>query len=510
MRRLKKTQQSSETKDAANTAAGALKQALEIFSGVASNLGVPGVQIGVSVLSTLLDLVQKSHANTESINDLAEKVGDLTTVIGECTKPHGQNIPGPMQARLDRLFTSWKAIDDKAQILESRRRIQRELDISGEADKIAGIVKDLSWSIQCFMLEGTVAVESTLNRLESRLEVKSLPPFAALARFDSSREECTTCLEGTRTGILEDIYTWATNQHVPDDTANSATQPASHQSNVFWLNGQPGSGKTTIARTVASRCHAEGILGASFFCSRSDAECNNASLIFTTIAYQLGLLFPSYGDRVSEILKKDPLLAHSAVTRQFEELIIQPLAHLRDLHNDGSPIPPCVVVIDALDECRDPKATSAILSSLLKHADKLSPLRFFVASRPERHIIATFNFPGYRNAFGQLPLHEVELEVVTPDINHYITVSFSKIAESLRVPKSWPNKLHVEKLGLRSNGLFIFAATAVKYVGDPVYGDPVGRLERLMSATAEAGPHQLLDELYLQVLETAFPDMSDD
>ncbi|EKM48338.1 uncharacterized protein PHACADRAFT_54357, partial [Phanerochaete carnosa HHB-10118-sp] len=84
------------------------------------------------------------------------------------------------------------------------------------------------------------------------------------------------------------------------------------------------------------------------------------------------------------------------------------------------------------------------------------------------------------------------------------------IAESLRVPKSWPNKLHVEKLGLRSNGLFIFAATAVKYVGDPVYGDPVGRLERLMSATAEAGPHQLLDELYLQVLETAFPDMSDD
>ncbi|EKM61843.1 uncharacterized protein PHACADRAFT_85072, partial [Phanerochaete carnosa HHB-10118-sp] len=287
------------------------------------------------------------------------------------------------------------------------------------------------------------------------------------ARFDSSREECTNCLEGTRTGILEDIHTWATNRH----------------SSVFWLNGQPGSGKTTIARTVASRCHAEGILSASFFCSR---------------------------DRVSEILKKDPLLAHSAVTRQFEELIIQPLAHLRDLHNDGSPIPPCVVVIDALDECRDPKATSAILSSLLKHADKLSPLRFFVTSRPERHIVATFNFPGYRNAFGQLPLHEVELEVVTPDINHYITVSFSKIAESLRVPKSWPNRLHVEELGLRSNGLFIFAATAVKYVGDTVYGDPVGRLERLMSATAEAGPHQLLDGLYLEVLKTAFPSMPDD
>ncbi|EKM61728.1 uncharacterized protein PHACADRAFT_190914 [Phanerochaete carnosa HHB-10118-sp] len=105
MRRLKKTLQSSETKDAASTAAGALKQALGIFSGVAGNLGVPGVQIGVSVLSTLLDLVQKSHANTESINDLAKKVGDLTTAMEECTKIYGQNIPGPMQARLGRLFS---------------------------------------------------------------------------------------------------------------------------------------------------------------------------------------------------------------------------------------------------------------------------------------------------------------------------------------------------------------------------------------------------------------------
>ncbi|EKM61733.1 uncharacterized protein PHACADRAFT_55983, partial [Phanerochaete carnosa HHB-10118-sp] len=162
------------------------------------------------------------------------------------------------------------------------------------------------------------------------------------------------------------------------------------QPNLFWLNGQPGSGKTTIARTVAARCYELGILGASFFCSRSVADCNNPSMIFTTIAFQLGLFFPPYRDQVSEVLRKDPLLVSSSVSRQFEELILQPLVHLRKSRDATPSFPPCVVLIDALDECQDPKATSAVLSTLLKHADNLSPLRFFITSRPDHHIITSF------------------------------------------------------------------------------------------------------------------------
>ncbi|EKM60092.1 uncharacterized protein PHACADRAFT_87077, partial [Phanerochaete carnosa HHB-10118-sp] len=251
---------------------------------------------------------------------------------------------------------------------------------------------------------------------------------------------------------------------------------ADDQYNILWLNGQPGSGKTTLAFTVAQRCRASRTLGANFFCSRSDSDCSNASLVFTTIAYQLGLFYEPYKDLVAEILKKDPQLVYSSVSRQFEELIVQPLTHLR------GGFPPCVIVIDALDECRDPQVTSAVLSTLLKHAEDLSPLRFFVTSRPERHIITRFDSPNYRSASGRLLLHEVPLESVAPDIKKYVTTSLSEVRLEFGLAESWPDEADIDIVSRLANGSFIFAATATKFIGDPGYDDPVGQLKTLTSA----------------------------
>ena len=76
------------------------------------------------------------------------------------------------------------------------------------------------------------------------------------------REVCTP---GTRVRILDDIITWAKN-----------TSPGSP--NVYWLFGQAGSGKSTIAYSVARRFEFAGdpndtvILGGNFFCSRQFEE----------------------------------------------------------------------------------------------------------------------------------------------------------------------------------------------------------------------------------------------
>ncbi|EKM59845.1 uncharacterized protein PHACADRAFT_250592, partial [Phanerochaete carnosa HHB-10118-sp] len=225
-------------------------------------------------------------------------------------------------------------------------------------------------------------------------------------------------------------------------------------------------------------------------------------MIFTTIAYQLGLFHRPHRDLVAQVLQKDPLIVYSSVTRQFEELILQPLTQLRDS------FPPCVVVIDALDECRDSQVTSAVLSTLLKHAEDLSPLRFFITSRPEQHIVGSFDTPDYRNAFGKLVLHEISLPLVTVDITRYFTATLSDIRRRFKLPESWPEKADIETLSKMANGLFIFAATAVKFIGDRNYNDPVGQLKMLTSAAISLGSHRLLDELYLQVLDTAFPDVS--
>jgi hypothetical protein len=61
------------------------------------------------------------------------------------------------------------------------------------------------------------------------------------------------CLPGTRESILQDIVLWAKN---------------SQDRNVFWLNGLAGTGKSTIAQSFSEAVAADGLLGASFFCSR--------------------------------------------------------------------------------------------------------------------------------------------------------------------------------------------------------------------------------------------------
>ena len=276
------------------------------------------------------------------------------------------------------------------------------------------------------------------------------------------------------------------------------------QPNIFWLNGLAGTGKTTVAYTIAQWCHAKGFLGASFFCSRSIADCNDPSKIIPTIAYQLGLFYKPLRDCVAEVLQNDPSLLYSSVSRQLEELLIKPLKSLRD----GFPL--CIVVVDALDECSDPRATSMTLSTLLKDAELLFPLLFFVTSRPEPHIVTSFAAPGYRDAYGKLLLHDVALEQVTTDIQHFLTTSLSEIRGHFNLPESWPNRADVEALSQLANGLFIFAGTAVKFIESTQYSDPSGQLKILTSKAALHGSNTLLDSLYLQVLSSAFPKVSEE
>ena len=68
------------------------------------------------------------------------------------------------------------------------------------------------------------------------------------------------CTNGTRVKILEDITKWANDRLLASPR-------------VFWLTGQAGSGKTTIAYTIAKLFEKDAdsnghtILGGNFLCS---------------------------------------------------------------------------------------------------------------------------------------------------------------------------------------------------------------------------------------------------
>jgi Cytidylate kinase len=117
------------------------------------------------------------------------------------------------------------------------------------------------------------------------------------------------------------------------DNANVTTDDTC----IFWINGSAGTGKTTIAYTIAEDCRKHQVLGASFFCSRDDSDCSSPGLIFTTIAYQLGQFSALYRAEVTRALQSNPDIGYSSVPYQLEQLIVNPLRTIR-----GS-FPPCVV-----------------------------------------------------------------------------------------------------------------------------------------------------------------------
>jgi NACHT domain len=323
------------------------------------------------------------------------------------------------------------------------------------------------------------------------------------------------CSEGTRTDVLQQIYRWINledselqegvlfSKHPGDARVADAS---TENSRIFWINGSAGTGKTTIAYTIAEACRIRGILGASFFCSRDDAGCSKPGLIFTTIAHQLGLFCPPFDAEVRRTLQSNPDIGYSDVPYQLEELIVKPLRAVGDL------FPPCLIVLDALDECKDTDAISIILSSLSRFVNVLSPLKVLVTSRPERNIAQAFKSSQLNSATQRLILHEIELDVVQNDIEYYLASKLALIRESNALECSWPSQEDVHTLARLSFGLFIFAATSIKFIDDRNHSNPKGQLANLIRNTVaiseSSSPHRHLDQLYTQVLIHAFPDIS--
>jgi hypothetical protein len=135
------------------------------------------------------------------------------------------------------------------------------------------------------------------------------------------------CLDTTRTELLQSIEAW-----IGDLNALP----------VYWLSGLAGTGKSTIAQTVAERTLGSGAFGGSFFCFRGSTDRSNLGLIFPTLAYQLACLSQDFRSTLVDVIKGDPNVGYSSLSNQLEKLVVEPLkkTHLNT-----------VIIVDALDEC---------------------------------------------------------------------------------------------------------------------------------------------------------------
>ncbi|MCJ1471179.1 hypothetical protein MMC07_009827 [Pseudocyphellaria aurata] len=185
--------------------------------------------------------------------------------------------------------------------------------------------------------------------------------YATGAHFDSiERDNEPYCLPNTRVDILSRIIDWSADP--------------GHKRSILWLAGMPGTGKSTIARSIAHTLTKQKRLAANFFFSRGRGDLGHANRLLSTIAVQLAERSRPLKKYISEAIAEDGGLVRRNMRDQWRKLIIEPISKFR---SEGHPPQILVFVFDALDECESHENIRKFLQ-LLSETKELEALKIRV------------------------------------------------------------------------------------------------------------------------------------
>jgi hypothetical protein len=299
--------------------------------------------------------------------------------------------------------------------------------------------------------------------------------------FHNASNAPTPCLEGTREQLISDIFDWF----------NNADPSCEH---VFWLSGLAGTGKSSVARTIADRAQDQGRLAATYFFSRNTAATRAPSAIIPTIVYQLALSLLSFRPIICADIASDRDVRGREVAVQAKKLLDNVS---REAVSDG----PFLVVLDALDECyfENGRQGGNAIPMLLEKFRPLGHIKFLITSRVEAPIQRMFD-----NIRSQVALHDIEKDIVQRDIHHYLDHSFTELARDWKIAPPFPPASELNELVRRAGSLFVYAATVTKWISQPE-AQPLLRLREILDKDEDEVPyqHKFLDDMYSEILSQA-------
>ncbi|RVD88059.1 uncharacterized protein DFL_002257 [Arthrobotrys flagrans] len=351
--------------------------------------------------------------------------------------------------------------------------------------------KNKVWQPYAALAAAAFAKALMLNLLvrdpdESSSRFSKLPillPVAKGATFGSfGTDGEPMCLNRTRENLLRIITNWA------NASDGQATRP------IFWLSGGAGTGKSTIARTVAKFFTDEALLGGSFF-RRGVEDCSKADKLVTTLANDLRFHVRGVSAGIRKALQKDPRVTEKLLREQFEELIQKPLMEAR-------PIRPTIPVIDALDECENENHVSAVVKFLALVTEIDDTIRVFITSRGEAFINDIFK--TLPQVVQKRVLHDVEKLEIQSDIRVFIEHELAIIRTKRGLPDDWPTSTGIESLVAIASPLFIVAANICRLLDDRRFRPDV-QLSNLLGCEfapiiMEANPQKSLRWTYRHIL----------
>lgn len=287
------------------------------------------------------------------------------------------------------------------------------------------------------------------------------------------------CLKNTRVEICEEIDKW-----ISDPTAH----------NILHIRGSPGVGKSTIASTVVKKYHCP-----RFFKEEKDGP-NNPKHVWPTVAFDLAKLNPTIKNNLIKSLRNHEYFADNDIIGQFQILIHE------TLHQYFQVKKPIVVVLDALDKYStyDVEIWRDFLQTLKCWSALPKLCKLIVTSRDHPEIIRMLEAISK-----PLPILVGEAArkdgKTVKDLKIFFEESLRRIREVSNVSGNWLDEAMIEKLAEKADGLFLWASTVVKYIGDGV--DIKKRLDLIFDNVLESKT-QVFD-LYYQIFEDNFRKLID-
>ncbi|KAJ3528365.1 hypothetical protein NMY22_g9446 [Coprinellus aureogranulatus] len=165
------------------------------------------------------------------------------------------------------------------------------------------------------------------------------------------------CDEGTRVQVIGEIMSWLDNQ--------KSQQP------LLCVTGSSGAGKSALQQTIAEQCMKKNSPSAqlkhrlaTFFFSKDDPSCNNASCVIPTIAYQLGLGDTALRNRISSTVADDPLLFTKSLKAQLDALVFNPISAVQSTVVEDRKSTQYIILVDAVNECADEGRQAELLTAI--------------------------------------------------------------------------------------------------------------------------------------------------
>jgi hypothetical protein len=320
------------------------------------------------------------------------------------------------------------------------------------------------------------------------------------AEFDSSaRDPPPRCHPGTRLAIIQRCL----------DFINQCDD----EGKLRWVVGPAGVGKSAVMQMVTEKAP-DAVVFASIFLSVNGRRDGKKAII--TIAYQLAVKCGPYHRFIRDQISLDPSLLRKSLSVQFDKFIVEPFI----LNRIFEPSRRFLVVIDGLDECDNILTQRKLLELISNFCIEYpsSPIAWIVASRPEPHITSFFERAEVQSVYTKEEM-VIDSDDACQEVQQYLRDELTKIKRdhpTLRHKQEWPLEHDFTKIASAAGGLFAYAATVIRYIGDPTHGGPAAQLRRVLEtidSTAKdhgAGrdhPMDRLDALYKRILSNVPDDV---